>query len=142
MHARSPCSEIRRDAPTCLCLQLSSEPCTKFQKASTSPWELVEGWPTSCCCGRPPADHFSLLKTRKSGRPASFSGWPTSCCCQTPVFCNREQERAWQRICKICVHNHPPYHFISSRECSSRPSGYQSRISMHDGREAKLHNSM
>ena len=65
MHVRSPRSEIQCDAPICLCFHLSSEHCTKLQKAETSPWET---------CGRvvdhfwslqPPADHFLCWKTRK-----------------------------------------------------------------------------
>lgn len=142
MHAWSARSEIQRNAPTCLCFQLFSEHCSKLHKTSNSPWGPVGGLPTSCWEGRLPVDHFSWLKTRKSGRPARFTGWPTSCCCQTPLCCNREQERALQCICKICVHNHPPYYVMSSREYGSRPSGHQSRISMHDRREAKLHNSI
>ena len=44
-----PCSEIPRDAPTRLCLQLISETCTKLQKAETPP-----------CC-RATTDQFLLL---------------------------------------------------------------------------------
>ena len=120
---RSPRSEIQCDASTCLCLQLFLEPCTRLQKAKVPPKGPVGGWPTSCWCGRPPADHFLLLQGRKSGRPDSFSGWQTSCCCISPVCCNREQERTWQCICKICVHNHTPYHVMNSRECCISPLG-------------------
>ena len=91
------------------------------------PRGVANHWPTT----------FHCCRHEKSGRPASFSGMPTTCCCTSPVFCNREQERAWQCICKVCVHNHPPYHFISSRECGSRLSGHQSCISKRDGRDAK-----
>ena len=36
-----------------------------------------------------------------------------------------------------CVHGHTPYHAMDSREHGPRPSGHQSRISMHDGPKAK-----
>ena len=123
MQAWSPRSEIQRDALICFCLQLFSETCTKLQKAETPPRETCGRVANHFWSLQTPADHFWLLKNQKSGQPASFSGWPASCCCWTAICCNREQERAWQCICKICVHNHPPYHVMNSRECGSRPSG-------------------
>ena len=138
MHARSPRSEIHCDVPVCLCFHLYSETCTKLQKVENPPWESSGRVADHFRSLQTPADHFLLLKTKKSGRPATFSGWPTSCCYQTPIFCSREQEMAWQCICKVCVHNHPPYHFSNSRECGTRLSGHQSRISMHDGQKAKF----
>ena len=138
MHARLPRSEIHRYAPTCLCLYLTSEHCTNFQIASTPTWSPTGGQPTNNAWCRPPVDHLNMLQTRKCGRAATFIGLPTRKSCQAPICCNKEQEGAQQCICKVCVHNHSPYHFLSSRECGIRLSNHQPSIAMHDGREAKF----
>ena len=136
----SPCSEISRDAPICLCLQLILETCTKLQRDETPPWESVGMLPTRYWPWRPPTDHFLWWKPEKVvGQPLYLVG--------RPVFAagfwfsaTRSKREAWQGIFNICVHDHSSHHCIGSRECRSRSSGHQSRISMHDGRGTELHN--
>ena len=37
-----------------------------------------------------------------------------------------------------CMHHHTPYHAYDSKEFGTRPSGHQSRISMHDGPRSQV----
>ena len=46
-------------------------------------------------------------------------------------------DSVWHGISSKCMHGYPPNHVTDSREHGPRPSGHQSRISMHDGQRVK-----
>ena len=90
---------------------------------------------TTC---RPPF----VVETQKGGLPARKSARPTTFCPWILVFLQQMQERGIARYFQQMCARPLSHHCTSSRECSPRPSGHQSRISMHDGRGVGLHDLM
>ena len=68
---------------------------------------------------------FSRPTLRMVGRPYL----PAEPCYDS----SRGQTRHGNAFQSKCLHNQPPYHAMNSRAFGARPSGHQSRISMHDG---------
>ena len=79
-----------------------------------------------------PLDIFSRPTLNVADRPSLPAGF---CFC-----CSRRQTVHGKEFARQCVHDHPPYHAMNSREYGSRPSDHQSCISMHDGQGTELHN--
>ena len=139
MHARVTLSE---NPSRCSDLPLFAIDLRTLHKAQ-------EGWnSTLWSCGKA-ADQLVALETTcrppfaeettRGGRPARKAGWPTSFCLLFLVFCNTKQERGIARYIQQKGARPLSHHCTSSRECSPRPSGHQSRISLHDGRGVELH---
>lgn len=142
MHVRSPRSEIQCDAPICLCFHLFSKTCTKLQKDENPPWESSGRVADHFWSLQTPADHFCCWKPRKVVGQLPFMAGRLVVAARLQ-FSTTESKKGHGNVFTryVCTTTLPIMSWTQG-SVPSRPSGHQSRISMHDGREVKLHNSI
>ena len=102
----------------------------------------VGGWPTTFGLSRYLPTTFGCWKTRKVvGQLLFLAGWPVVAA--KSQFSATESKKGHGNVFAryVCTTTLPIMSWTQG-SVGSRPSGHQSRISMHDGREAKLHNSI